>query len=239
MGFGRPRRHYRRTDSTNARARELAQAGAPSGTIVTAAEQSAGRGRRGRAWSAPAGKALLCSAILTPLERRHGLLPLAVPLAVCEAIESVAPVECRLKWPNDVWIEERKVSGVLIESRPPHWAVIGVGVNVAIDEHEFPAELRWPATSVGRGAGVERVLAALNKALELWAPAPAERVLESFRRRDVLAGRAVSWEGGPAGAASGRGTADGIDELGNLEVVEAERGERLRLGSGEVQLTVE
>ena len=121
-----PRLHLRRTDSTNDRARDLAQAGAPSGTLVTAEEQSAGRGRHGRTWAAPPGAALLCSAILRPLEARHALLPLAVPLAVCEAAEALAPVECRVKWPNDVWLEERKLAGILIEARPPDWAVIGV-----------------------------------------------------------------------------------------------------------------
>ena len=93
--FGRPHLHLRHTESTNDRARELAEAGAPSGTIVTADEQSAGRGRRGRVWSAPAGRALLFSAVLRPLELEHGLLPLAVPVAVCEAIEAVAPVRVR------------------------------------------------------------------------------------------------------------------------------------------------
>ena len=71
---------------------------------------------RGRRRPAPA---LLCSAILRPLEAHHSLLPLAVPLAVCEAAEALAPVECQVKWPNDVWLDERKLAGVLIEARPP------------------------------------------------------------------------------------------------------------------------
>ncbi len=136
--FGAPRRHFRLIDSTNEQARELAIAGAPSGTVVTAGEQTAGRGRRGRQWSAPAGKALLCSAILSPLRAEHALLPLAVPLAVCEAVESVAPLECRVKWPNDVWSDGRKLAGVLIEAQPPSWAVIGVGLNVGVERDEFP-----------------------------------------------------------------------------------------------------
>ncbi len=90
--FGLPRHHFRSTDSTNERAAHLALTGAPGGTIVTADEQTAGRGRRGRAWAAPPGKALLYSAILRPLRREHGLLPLAVPLAVCEAVEALAAV---------------------------------------------------------------------------------------------------------------------------------------------------
>ena len=235
MSFGRPHRHYRRTDSTNRRARELVDAGAPSGTVVTADEQSAGRGRRGRAWSAPPGKALLYSVVLRPLEARHALLPLAVPVAVCEAIESVAPVRCEIKWPNDVWIDERKVAGILIESRPPEWAVIGIGVNIAIEAGEFPPELRWPATSVGHGVSVEATLEPLNASLAAWTQAPPRRAVDAYRGRDALRGRAVSWEDGPPGIERGRGTADGIDDRGDL-VVDAEGGGRVGLGAGEVQL---
>jgi BirA family biotin operon repressor/biotin-[acetyl-CoA-carboxylase] ligase len=233
--FGSPRRHYLLTDSTNARARELALAGAPSGTIVTAGAQTAGRGRQGRRWSAPAGKALLYSAILRPLDERHLLLPLAAALAACEAIEAAAPAECRVKWPNDVWIDERKVAGILIEARPPQFAVIGIGVNVAIEPDEFPADLRWPATSVGPGASVDHVRLALDERLGQWTPASTKDVLESFRRRDALADREVAWEGG-GDAGSGSGVADGIDERGNLRVRTA-AGEEYSLGAGEVRLT--
>jgi BirA family biotin operon repressor/biotin-[acetyl-CoA-carboxylase] ligase len=199
--------------------------------VVTASEQSAGRGRYGRTWTAPAGKALLYSAILRPLDERHALLPLAVPLAVCEAMEMVAPVRGRVKWPNDVWIEESKVAGVLIEARPPDWAVIGIGINLAIEPSEFPADLRWPAASVGHGVTVEQALSALNDALSERVESPASDVLASFRGRDALAGGEVSWED----AGEGTGTARGIDDRGNL-VVEREDGEKVALGSGEVRL---
>ncbi len=120
MGFGDPHRHFRVADSTNARARELVEAGAPHGTVVTADEQTAGRGRQGRHWTAPPGKALLYSAVLRPLDQRHLLLPLAAPLAVCEAAEELAPgIECEIKWPNDIWVDGRKLAGVLIEARMP------------------------------------------------------------------------------------------------------------------------
>ena len=153
LRFGLPHHHHRRCDSTNTRARELAAGGAPAGTIVTADEQSGGRGRQGRAWSAPPGAALLYSAILRPLERRHLLLPLAVPLAVCDAVEAISAHRCGVKWPNDVWIGERKCAGVLIESRPQDgWAVIGVGLNVAIEPDGFPEELRG-TRDLGRWRG--------------------------------------------------------------------------------------
>jgi BirA family transcriptional regulator, biotin operon repressor / biotin---[acetyl-CoA-carboxylase] ligase len=235
--FGRPHRHLRSTDSTNERARELAGDGAPSGSVVTAGEQSAGRGRHGRVWSAPAGAALLYSAILRPLDERHALLPLAVPLAVCDAIEAVAPVRCRVKWPNDVWIEESKVAGVLIEARPPDWAVIGIGVNVAIADDEFPDGLRWPATSVGGGASVEAVREALNEALTARVEQSQDKTLADFRERDALLGRELRWVGGGS-AGEGSGVARGIDARGNL-LVETADGESITLGSGEVSLQIE
>lgn len=246
--FGSPRRHYRLTDSTNERAREMAGAGAPHGTVVTAAEQSAGRGRRGRTWSAPAGKALLCSAILRPLAQSHALLPLTVPLAVCDAIESVAAPsagadpnadaseKCLVKWPNDVWLDERKVAGVLIEARPREgWAIIGTGLNVAIEEEEFPPDLAWPATSLGRGVEVEDCLRALCEALDDWVSADPGRVLAGFRGRDALLGRQIAWEGSGGSVPSGSGVAAGIADDGNL-LVDESSGERLSLGAGDVRL---
>ena len=233
MTFGNPHLHHRRTESTNDHARKLAEAGAASGTVVTADEQTAGRGRHGRRWSAPPGAALLYSAILRPLDERHALLPLAVPLAACEAIEALAPLECQVKWPNDVWISERKVGGVLIEARPPDWAVIGVGMNLTIGEDEFPSDLRWPATSVGHDATPEAARAALDDALDRWAEAPGDRVLEEFARRDALRGREVSW-GDAAPTAAGSGTASGVDERGYL-LVETPDGP-VALGAGEVSL---
>jgi BirA family biotin operon repressor/biotin-[acetyl-CoA-carboxylase] ligase len=239
VAFGRPRHHHRAVDSTNDGARALAGAGAPRGTVVTADEQSAGRGRHGRTWSAPPGRALLYSGILTELGPSQSLLPLAVPLAVCAAVESLAPVPCLVKWPNDVWAVAgegggRKLAGILIEARPPAWAVIGIGLNVAIADEEFPTDLRWPATSIGHGVAVGDALEAVNAALGRWVTAPPADVIAEYRRRDALEGREVSWEGaGDAG--SGAGRAAGVDERGNLVVVAGD-GRRLVLGAGEVSL---
>jgi BirA family transcriptional regulator, biotin operon repressor / biotin---[acetyl-CoA-carboxylase] ligase len=235
--FGTPRRHYAKTDSTNTRARELAVAGAPHGTVVTAAEQSAGRGRQGRTWTAPPDKALLYSAIVRPLEERHAMLPLAVPLAVCEAAEELQPgIECGVKWPNDVLVEGRKLAGVLIEARPQDgWAVIGVGLNLSIEPHEFSEELRDRAISLctvpfGRIRPIRNsAAAALDARLAHWTAADPEEVLGAWRRRDTLRGREVAWEGGS-------GIADGVDDRGYLLVI-APDGDCVALGAGEVHLT--
>lgn len=197
---------------------------------MTAAAQTAGRGRQGRSWSAPPGKALLYSAVLRPLDRRHLLLPLAVPLAVCEVVEELSGRRAEVKWPNDVWVEGRKVAGVLIEARPQDaWAVIGVGLNVAVEPAEFPPELRETATSIGGGATVPAALAALNRRLGGWTGAAADEVLAAFRERDALRGREISW-------VEGTGVAEGIDERGNL-LVRTSGGETVSLGAGEVHLT--
>jgi len=235
--FGAPHHHLQRTDSTNLRARELAEGGAPSGTVVTADEQSAGRGRGGRVWSAPAGAALLYSAILRPLDLSDLLLPLAVPLAVCAACEELAPVRCEVKWPNDVWLERRKLAGVLIEARPPEWAVIGIGVNLSIAEDEFPDDLRWPAISLGHGVEPEELRPPLDRSLGEWVTADADRVRSEFNARDALRGRAISWEGGPQEGSSA-GVAEGVDERGNL-LVRGDGGELVALGSGEVSLKLD
>ena len=230
-GLGRPHRHYRRTDSTNARARELAEAGAVGGLVVTADEQTAGRGRQGRSWFAPPGTALLYSALLRPVDERP-LLPLLVPLAVSEAAESLAPVGCELKWPNDVWVGGRKLAGVLVEGRPGEdeagWAVVGVGMNVAVAADAFPPELRESSVSLGDGIEVATALAELNRTLSRWLDADDPAILASFRERDALRGRRISWQGGA-------GTAAGIDDAGHL-LVEVDAGETVALGAGEVHL---
>lgn len=206
MTLGRPRVHHRRTDSTNARARELAGGGAPHGTLVTAAEQTAGRGRQGRAWTAPPGRALLMSLVLRDWPR---LLPLAAAVAVAE----VAGAEAAIKWPNDVRLDGRKVAGILVEGRPQEgWMVLGIGLNVAIKPDDFPPELRDTAATLGRDpADVEPVLNELLSALGAWLAVPHDDVLGAFRARDALFERDVTWAGGA-------GVAEGVDPEGRLIV---------------------
>jgi BirA family biotin operon repressor/biotin-[acetyl-CoA-carboxylase] ligase len=227
--LGHPRLHLRSTDSTNERARALALAGAPHGTLVTAAEQTAGRGRQGRRWSAPAGTALLMSLLL---REPPPLLPLIAAVAVCDVVGG----DARVKWPNDIVFvrggQLAKLAGILIEGRPQEgWAVLGIGLNVAVRVEELPVELRDTAASLGLSSEeveplLARVLAALQRRLgEL----PAE-ALEAWRARDALHGREISWAGG-------RGHADGVDGNGRL-IVELAGGGRTALDAGEVHLAV-
>ena len=233
--IGAPHVHHRLTDSTNERARELALAGAPHGTLVTADEQEAGRGRQGRTWSAPAWRALLMSLLLRDLEAGDALLPLAAAVAVCEACEEVATVECRIKWPNDVWIDGRKVAGILVEGRPQEgWAILGIGLNVATQPDEFPPELRDGATSLSvaarASADPRTVLAALLPVLERLLEANPGEVLSRWRERDALLGRKIGWVGGREGIAAG------IDDSGAL-LVDTD-GSLIALSAGEVHLSV-
>jgi BirA family biotin operon repressor/biotin-[acetyl-CoA-carboxylase] ligase len=212
--LGRPRLHHREIDSTNRRARELASAGAPHGTLVTAGAQTAGRGRQGRRWEAPAGSALLCSLVLREFD---GLLSLRAGLAVAD----VAGEAARVKWPNDVQVEGRKVAGVLVEGRPHEgWAVVGIGVNVSAAP-DLP-----DAVALGRD-DVEGVLAELLEALGKRLADPSEAALEALRARDALLGVRVTWDGG-------EGVGAGIGEDGGLRVL-TDAGERV-LSAGEVHL---
>jgi BirA family biotin operon repressor/biotin-[acetyl-CoA-carboxylase] ligase len=221
--LGRPRLHLRTTTSTNDRARALAQAGAPHGTLVTAGEQTAGRGRQGRLWSAPPGRALLLSLVLRD---PPPLLTLAAALAVAE----VAGPQAQIKWPNDVLLEAGKVAGILAEGRPHEgWAVLGIGLNVALRPEDLPAELHATAATLGLQPRdleptLERLLIALQGALELDDAA----VLDAYRARDALSGHEVRW-------ADGVGRAVGVDSSGRL-VVELASGGQTALSAGEVHL---
>ena len=220
--IGSPRVHHRVTDSTNERAKELAAAGALHGTLVTADEQTAGRGRQGRQWTAAPRSAVLMSVVLREFDER---LPLTAAVAVADALTA----EATIKWPNDVWIGRRKVAGILVEGRPQEgWAVLGVGLNVSTER--FPAELAETATSLrlaGIEADTEAVLAATLRSLDAWLGAPPARVLEAWRSLDALKGERVRW-------ADGEGIANGIDDSGALQV-ETPAGP-VTLDAGEVHL---
>ena len=221
--LGRPRLHLRETTSTNERARGLAEAGAPHGTLVTAGVQTAGRGRQGRMWTAPPGRALLLSLVLRDPDP---LLPLRAGLAVADLAGPAAEV----KWPNDVLVDGRKVAGVLVEARPQAgWAVAGIGVNAALEPGDLPPELRDRAGTLGRSpAELDAVLVELLDFLERRLAEPAAATLTALRGRDALLDRPVRWAGG-------HGIGAGIDGGGGLRVRRAD-GTVTVLDAGEVHL---
>ena len=151
---------------------------------MTAGVQTAGRGRQGRRWEAPEGSALLCSLVLREFD---ALLSLRAGLAVAD----VAGAGARVKWPNDVQVEGRKVAGVLVEGRPHEgWAVVGIGVNVAAAPPDLP-----DAGTLGRD-DVEAVLTELLNALTPRLAEPKAAALDALRARDALLGAEVRWDGG-------------------------------------------
>jgi BirA family biotin operon repressor/biotin-[acetyl-CoA-carboxylase] ligase len=155
--------------------------------------------------------------------------PRLLPLAAGVAVASVVGAEALLKWPNDVLLDGRKVAGILVEGRPQErWAVVGVGLNVALRQDDFPPELRGSAGTLGlRPEAIEITLERLLEALERWIAASPQGVLEAFRVRDVLLDRPVRWAGG-----EGRGA--GVDGHGRLVVLTA--GGSVALEAGEVHL---
>ena len=226
--IGSPHVHHRVTDSTNERAKRLAADGTPHGTLVTADEQTAGRGRQGRQWVAPPGRALLMSVVLG-VDDRTPLVPLATAVAICHAF----PQADGIKWPNDVWVGGRKLAGILIEGRPRDgWAVLGIGLNVATEPGEFPEELRETATSLkASGSDVAtpgEALDVLLPVLDAWLEAPSDAVLSEWRARDALRGRRISWAGG-------EGVAAGVGDDGSL-LVETDDAGVQSLHAGEVHL---
>jgi BirA family biotin operon repressor/biotin-[acetyl-CoA-carboxylase] ligase len=156
--------------------------------------------------------------------------PALLPLAAGVAVADVAGADARVKWPNDVLVDGRKVAGILAEGRPRDgWAVLGIGINVAIRLEDLPPELHETAGTLGlTPADVEATLARLLSALEAALALDGGALLARYRARDALAGREVAWSGG-----SGR--ARGIDGEGRL-VVELEGGGRTALSAGEVHL---
>lgn len=224
-----------RVDSTQTVAFALAADGAADRTVVVAQAQTAGRGRRGRLWLDEPGASLLTSIILRPrLEpARLPTLSLAAGVAVVEALERVTGLKPRLKWPNDVLVDGRKLAGILLESRigPSPLVVLGIGVNLA--QRVFPADLAERATSVrlasGRRVDADTLLTALLESLDAWRTrletegwAP---IRERWRALTETLGRRVSVDGV-------EGVAVDVDEDGALIVAEGDV--RRRVVAGEV-----
>ncbi|HET9594910.1 MAG TPA: biotin--[acetyl-CoA-carboxylase] ligase [Anaeromyxobacteraceae bacterium] len=175
---GREVHWFAEVSSTNDAAKELAEEGALHGEVVVAETQTAGRGRRGRAWASPPGKNLYLSVVLRPElpPSRAPELTLLASVALCQAARRTGVAGAAIKWPNDVLVGGRKLAGILTEmaAEPDvvQWVVLGLGVNVNAGVEDFPGELRDVVTSLARERGepVPRALfaAALLSGLEAW-----------------------------------------------------------------------
>lgn len=219
-------------DSTQSRAFALAADGAPDGTIVVADVQTAGRGRRGRAWRAEPGTSLLASVLLRPRlpVSELPLLSLTAAVAVAETLTE-AGVAARIKWPNDILARGRKVAGILLESRLGLETVVVVGVGVNLGQREFPADLTNRATSVlletGRAPDAEAFLEGLRTRFVEWRARLAAQGFDPVRAR----WRAMSETLGATVSIDGIvGVARELDADGALVVVDGARVHRIRAG---------
>jgi len=237
-------RFFPRTDSTNRQAKALAAAGAPEGTVVIAEEQSAGRGRRGRAWFSPPRTGIYMSLILRPdippqEAPRFALLAAA---AVAAAVRETTSLEVMIKWPNDILAGGRKMGGILTEASMEmdrvEYLVIGVGLNVNLNRREFPPELQSIATSIreetGRPAGrillTKRLLESLESTYHEYRREGFAPILKRWQDFTEMLGREVAVE------VRGRmltGEVAAFDADGAL-VLRTPGGEALRLFFGDV-----
>jgi BirA family biotin operon repressor/biotin-[acetyl-CoA-carboxylase] ligase len=240
-----------RTDSTMRVASELALAGAAHGSCVIAEEQSAGRGRLGRGFFSPPGSNLYSSTLLrpTPPGMLAGTLVLAagVALAECVALWLGDAARVELKWPNDVRIDRKKTSGILVElsyaGAAPAFAVLGIGVNLNVDPATFPEEFRRRATSLSAASGkaIDRVAFAqhlygsLERVLDLHASAGFHALRPRFEALFRMRGELVQVHEPAGGSFEGRVV--GVDADGALRLALA-GGER-RVLAGEVTLSSE
>jgi BirA family biotin operon repressor/biotin-[acetyl-CoA-carboxylase] ligase len=169
------------------------------------------------------GRSLSCSLVI---REPPALLSLVAGVAVADVCGS----DAMLKWPIDVLLAGRKVAGILVEARPQEdWAVVGIGINVALELDQLDEETKQRAGTLGLAASdVEPVLAALLGALGVWVAAPESEALAAVRERDALFGQPVRW-------ADGSGVGAGIDEQGNLLVRMADD-RTIALNAGEVHL---
>ena len=215
------------TDSTNTLAYRLAEEGAAEGTVVIADAQNRGKGRLGRQWESPAGVNLYCSIILRP-----PIMPLHAPqltflsaVAVAEAIERSAGLAPVIKWPNDVLVNGFKVAGMLnemsAETERVEFLVLGIGVNINMRHHQFPADLRHPASSLAMEAGHEvgrlsfarTLLESLDRHYGRYLSEGYGPLRQAWLDRSAVMGRRVRVSGQQGDI---RGTVEGIDEIGAL-----------------------
>ena len=230
--------------STNTIAKELAAKGSPEGTVIIAREQTEGRGRMGRSFYSPESTGIYFSIILRPkLSIEDSLrITTATAAAVAEAIESVAGVDAGIKWVNDIFVEDKKVCGILTEASLNfengglEYAVVGIGLNIATQD--FPKELGTIAGSIFKekpeNDPISSILLAeiLNNVADIKDSLTDAKYLEEYRRRSFLIGKNILvLKGGqeiPAKAIS-------IDEKARM-VVEYDNHTREALSSGEVSI---
>lgn len=233
-------RVYETLDSTNQEAKRLLAAGEPCPMLLLAEEQTAGRGRRGRGFYSPAGEGLYMTLALQPRAAlsQATLLTAAAAVAVAQAVEALTALACQIKWVNDVYLDGKKLCGILTEASGSFEAdtlssvCAGIGVNVRT--RDFPEEFAgracslWPRAVSRNRLAAEIAVRLLNFAADLG----ARDFLEEYRRRSLVLGKAVAFT---RGCGERRALAVGIGENGEL-IVRYDDGREEALNAGEVWL---
>ncbi|MBE6651377.1 MAG: biotin--[acetyl-CoA-carboxylase] ligase [Ruminococcaceae bacterium] len=229
-------------DSTNTYLRALAEKGEAEGLIVTANYQSAGRGRHGKSFFSPADTGLYMSVLLRPalsVEDSLFITPMTA-VAVSRAIESVSNVKCGIKWVNDIFIGEKKVSGILCEASFNHtenkvnYIVAGIGININKPKEGFPTELGDIAAFLGNDDIKEKLLHKIIEELfSIYNTLPSHSFFDEYKARSVILGREVE----VLGSEPFQGTVLDIDESCHL-VIKKNDGEIKKLSSGEISIKI-
>ncbi len=239
--IGRNILYYPTTASTMDVAKQAAKDGAAEGTVIIADRQTAGRGRLKREWLAPTGSSLLLSILLYPEPEILRRLTMVACLAVSRGIEQVTGLKADIKWPNDVLINNRKVSGILSEADISgdsiRYAIVGIAINVNLDTNAIP-EIAGTATSLsmelGRKVSRLKVLVALlNEFDSLYAALQrGEPICQQWRQRLETIGRRVTVR---CGDEVQQGYAEDVDENGNL-LLRHDDGSLSTIAAGDVTL---
>ena len=236
---------YKTLESTNKTAKEMAVAGAEHGTVIIADSQTKGRGRYSRSYFSPSG-GLYMSIILRPevlnFENPTSVTAFAA-VAVCEAIESISEKTPKIKWVNDVLIDEKKVCGILteavtdFESGSLDWIVLGIGINVYIKTEDFPDDLQTSATSIfpnEKMFGVRNKLSAeiINRILGYDITPREAEIFRKYKNRLAMLGNQVTVI---QNKNEYKAAVIDIDAAGHL-VVKNENGEIITVSSGEIRV---
>ena len=193
---------YNSTASTNDVAAKYAKSKSNDGLVVLAEEQVKGRGRSGNKWISGKGDSVICSILLTDCEINAELLSLTMAVAAAEAIGKCTKAEAKIKWPNDIILNDKKAAGILVESKKTNKSanyVIGIGINCHQGKQDFPAEFRRSATSIDIETGgridrislIKRLITSIDNSLEA-AEHNKEEIIERWRRLSTQLGQRVT-----------------------------------------------
>lgn len=233
-------RVFETVGSTNDELKRLARRGFCEGTVIAAGEQTAGKGRLGRSFCSPKDVGLYMSILLRPGVEADDALAIttAAGTAVSEAIDALCGVQSGIKWVNDVYVDGRKVCGILTESSSDRngvsFAVLGIGVNVS--DREFPEDIRDRAGSLGADPDMRPKLAGgiLTRFFEYYDAFPSRAYMDEYRRRSLLTGKTIVYE---SGGNEHSALVTGIDDAARL-IVRGDDGNVKYLTSGEVRIKI-